>query len=125
MATGAPHYCPGRCGMLIPKGVRRCDPCRAKAGATDRRLSGTAHERGYDSRWQKRRALFLQTHPLCVECAKDTRLMPVAATVVDHIIPHKGNRALFDDEANWQPLCIPHHNAKTAREDMGAWRPVR
>lgn len=123
MAIGAPHYCPGRCGTLIPKGVRRCEPCRAKVEAANLRFTGSARQRGYDSNWEKRRALYLQKHPLCVECLKDPKLMPVPAKVVDHIIPHKGNRALFDDERNWQPLCIPHHNAKTAREDMGAWRP--
>jgi 5-methylcytosine-specific restriction protein A len=39
--------------------------------------------------------------------------------VVDHIIPHRGDQALFWDEENWQPLCLVCHNAKTAREDGG------
>jgi 5-methylcytosine-specific restriction protein A len=43
-----------------------------------------------------------------------------AANVVDHIVPHKGDQALFWDKNNWQSLCKPHHDAKTARED-GGW----
>ena len=42
----------------------------------------------------------------------------VAATVVDHIIPHKGNRKLFWDMNNWQPLCKFHHDQKTATEQF-------
>jgi 5-methylcytosine-specific restriction protein A len=34
--------------------------------------------------------------------------------VVDHVIPHKGDRALFWDEANnWQALCARCHALKT------------
>jgi 5-methylcytosine-specific restriction protein A len=41
------------------------------------------------------------------------------ATVVDHIKPHKGNRTLFWDPKNHQPMCEHHHNVKTATEDGG------
>lgn len=123
MPFAAPHPCAGRCGELVPRGRARCDACQAKAGASDRAVRGSARERGYDANWEKRRALYLQKHPLCVECLKDPKMMPVPATVVDHIVPHKGDEQLFDDDANLQGLCERHHNAKTAREDMGAWRP--
>jgi 5-methylcytosine-specific restriction protein A len=83
------------------------------------RYRGTAAQRGYDSRWRKYRIVFLRQHPLCVECEKEGRLTP--ATVVDHIKPHKGDPVLFWDPNNHQPMCEHHHNAKTAREDMGAW----
>jgi 5-methylcytosine-specific restriction protein A len=43
----------------------------------------------------------------------------VLATVVDHIVPHRGDQRLFWDEANWAALCKPCHDAKTARE--GRW----
>lgn len=43
----------------------------------------------------------------------------VPATVVDHIIPHKGDQTLMWDESNFQSLCSKHHNIKTAREDSG------
>ena len=41
------------------------------------------------------------------------------ATVVDHIVPHKGDKKLFWDSGNWQPLCGPCHSRKTAKEDGG------
>jgi len=75
-------------------------------------------ERGYDGKWRKSRRIFLQQHPLCVECLKEGET--TAATVVDHIIPHKGDKKLFWDRSNWQPLCKKHHDIKTAKED-GRW----
>jgi 5-methylcytosine-specific restriction enzyme A len=70
--------------------------------------------RGYGYRWQRARDRFLREHPLCVECKRDGR--PVPAVVVDHIVPHRGDQDLFWDELNWQPLCKPHHDAKTQQE---------
>jgi 5-methylcytosine-specific restriction endonuclease McrA len=32
------------------------------------------------------------------------------ADVVDHIVPHKMDKALFWDRSNWQPLCKWHHD---------------
>jgi 5-methylcytosine-specific restriction protein A len=46
----------------------------------------------------------------------------VAAVVVDHIIPHKGDKALFWDSGNWQALCKRCHDVKTATEDGGFGR---
>lgn len=77
----------------------------------------TAAQRGYDSKWRKVRRAYLLKHPLCVECTEEEQV--TAATVVDHIIPHKGDKALFWDSKNWQPLCKSHHDRKTAREDGG------
>ena len=53
-------------------------------------------------------------HPLCAECLKNGVLTP--ATVVDHIVPHRGDHALFWDEQNWQPLCKDCHDRKTGQE---------
>lgn len=44
------------------------------------------------------------------------------ASIVDHIIPHKGDKQLFWDRDNWQPLCKKHHDRKTATEDGGFGR---
>lgn len=71
----------------------------------------SAASRGYDKRWQAARRRFLRAHPLCAECQRNGVLTP--ATVVDHIIPHRGDERLFWDEANWQPLCKPCHDYKT------------
>ena len=75
------------------------------------RMRGGVDARGYDARWRKARLAYLQRHPLCVECQKEGRLTP--ATVVDHIIPHRGDQKLFWDESNWQSLCAACHNHKT------------
>jgi 5-methylcytosine-specific restriction endonuclease McrA len=32
-----------------------------------------------------------------------------AATVVDHVVPHRGDMTLFWDNRNWQSLCQTHH----------------
>lgn len=78
---------------------------------------GSAASRGYDRRWRKARLLFLRANPLCVECEAEG--MVVQATVVDHVIPHKGDQELFWDYKNWQGLCTQHHNKKTATQDGG------
>ena len=41
----------------------------------------------------------------------------VQATVVDHIIPHRGNEVLMWDENNYQALCKECHDRKTGHED--------
>ena len=68
-------------------------------------------------RWRKARAAYLSEHPLCVACEREGRTEP--ATVVDHITPHKGDMALAWDVGNWQALCKPCHDRKTATSDGG------
>lgn len=75
-----------------------------------------ARERGYDSRWRKASKSYLKQNPLCRQCEKEGRLTP--ATVVDHIIPHRGDKKLFQNESNWQPLCKKCHDRKTRMEDQ-------
>lgn len=81
------------------------------------RAGKTTAERGYGARWQKVRATFLASHPLCAMCAAQGFI--VVATVVDHIVPHMGNQTLFWDENNWQPLCASHHSSDKQREERG------
>ena len=50
----------------------------------------------------------------------DAEGLVTPSTTVDHIVPHKGDRTLFWDRTNWQALCKPCHDSKTARED-GRW----
>ena len=77
----------------------------------------SSSRRGYDRKWQKARKRFLSAHPLCAECMRKNPPKYVKATVVDHIVPHRGNPVLFWDEGNWQPLCKPCHDNKTWNED--------
>ena len=74
---------------------------------------GNSSQRGYNHQWKKARLAFLKENPLCVECQADGKT--TAATVVDHIIPHRGDQELFWDANNWQPMCQHHQNAKTRR----------
>ena len=65
----------------------------------------------YQSRlWKKMRMHVLGTNPICAACGIQ------AATDLDHIIPHQGDRNLFFDIANVQPLCKECHRSKTAAE---------
>lgn len=102
-------------GCFKPTSSRFCDdhkrPPRApKARSKTKRL--------YGRRWRKASRVFLEDHPLCARCWPDI----VEATVVDHIIPHKGDMELFWDGSNWQTLCTRCHNQKTANEDGGFGR---
>src|SRR5438552_2727970 len=78
--TKANHLMPTAAQPLTPQ-QPRCDH------------RATAAKRGYDARWQAARLAYLRTHPLCVHCQRDDRTEP--ASVVDHIIPHRGVAALF------------------------------
>lgn len=75
---------------------------------------GSAYARGYDKRWQRFRKDFLSRNPLCAECARQGRV--TAASVVDHIIPHRGDRETFWKSGNHQPLCVGCHTVKTLIE---------
>jgi 5-methylcytosine-specific restriction enzyme A len=78
---------------------------------------GKTAARGYGGRWQRERKQFLDLHPLCVMCQKNGHVTP--ATVVDHIIPHKGDPTLMWDWPNWQALCATHHNRDKQSQDKG------
>jgi 5-methylcytosine-specific restriction protein A len=93
---------------------------RKQTARTYDRYRGSAASRGYDGRWQRYRATYLQQHPLCAHC--DARGETVPATVVDHKQPHKGNAELFWNAENHQPLCERCHNVKTATKDGGFGR---
>jgi len=95
-------------GCSQPTTDRYCEAHRSE------QWRGTASQRGYTYRWAKVRRRFLKEHPLCAECQRQG--LVVAATVVDHIVPHRGDQALFWDRENWQALCKSCHDAKTAHE---------
>jgi 5-methylcytosine-specific restriction protein A len=83
----------------------------------------SASKRGYGARWRRIRKNHLAGEPLCRECKSMNKI--TAATVVDHIIPHKGDRVLFYAPDNWQSLCKGHHDIKTATEDGGFGHKVK
>jgi 5-methylcytosine-specific restriction protein A len=93
---------------------------RAQQWTDAHRASSNA--RGYTWGWSRRRARFLRQYPLCGMraggrppvlslCADEGRT--TAGAHVDHVIPHRGDRSLFDDPENWQTLCVACHARKT------------
>jgi 5-methylcytosine-specific restriction protein A len=97
--------------------------CEAHEGEVRRQADqqrGSAAARGYGRKWQAARADFIRRNPVCVACAG--RGLVAAAEVVDHVVPHRGDQRLFWSRSNWQALCKPCHDVKTAREDGGFGR---
>ncbi len=70
-------------------------------------------ERGYGNRWTRASKHYRQQHPLCAKCQRGGRI--VAATCVDHIVPHRGDYDLMWDVSNWQGLCDGCHARKTGK----------
>jgi 5-methylcytosine-specific restriction protein A len=92
------------------------------ARAVDR-ARGSRQARGYGYGWIVRAAAFRARFPLCG--MRPGRLAPVMSRCfderrvtlgaqVDHVVPHRGDQALFWDElGNWQTLCDACHSQKT------------
>ena len=120
MAAKRPCRWPG-CGRACHGGYcdRHADAARQEQAEKDQ-ARGTSAQRGYGYKWQKASKAYLAAHPLCVHCKERDVVTP--ATVVDHIIPHRGDMTLFWDRSNWQSLCKTHHDIKTATEDGGFGR---
>ena len=117
------------CGVGIKKSGR-CEACTArregvayepaknktKTAANQKAYDerrGSAASRGYGRKWRIARISFLLQNPLCIECKANNKT--TAASVVDHIIPHRQDRNLFNDQSNWQPMCKTCHDRKTMR----------
>jgi len=100
------------CNALVQRGSL-CPEHSAERNAQ----RGTAHVRGYGAHWQRRRAMWLAEHPLCVDPDGVHEGSVVLATDVDHIVPKRLDGA--DDETNFQSLCHACHSRKTLREITG------
>lgn len=99
--------------LAVASGARL--PVLGNGGSARAVKGNSSAARGYGYRWQQARASFLAANPLCALCSTD--LSPVAATVVDHKIPHGGNDDLFWDKSNWQPLCKHCHDSVKQRAE--------
>ena len=66
--------------------------------------------------WKQLRLEHLARNPLCVYCKQEGKL--TAATVVDHITPHKGDLALFYNQDNLQSLCKLHHDSAKQKAEI-------
>lgn len=81
------------------------------------KLRPTRTQRGYDNRWSRAARAYLREHPLCV--MHQARGELVAATLVDHVIPHRGDRELFWARGNWQSLCAHCHSRLKQLDELG------
>ena len=120
MPNAAPKPCKQfGCRALTTTGAYCADHAKVvKKQSEVKRESST--QRGYGYRWQQTSKGFLRSHPLCQcpDCLEGVKRL-IAATVVDHIIPHKGDMTLFWNRDNWQAMSKACHDKKTAREDGG------
>lgn len=94
--------------------------CQKHKPKYQRRDSAQWHGLYSLSIWTKRlRPQQLLLNPWC-QCPTCDALRetgrPARATVVDHIVPHRGNMALFTDPNNLQSLCKRCHDRKTMME---------
>jgi 5-methylcytosine-specific restriction protein A len=105
MTSRPPHIC--SCGKIVAAGALcACKLAGDRARkARHERKRPSARQRGYTAEWQKARADYLQRHPYCRRnaCGRP-------ATIVHHVVPHKGNQRLFWDRTNWMPVCQPCHD---------------
>ena len=69
------------------------------------------------ARWKRLREWQLATEPLCRMCLKSETV--TAATVCDHVTPHRGNVDLFWNNANLQSLCAGCHSRHKQLEEHG------
>ena len=109
-----PHLC--SCGAVVAHGAACACQIETRRARNRRHDANrpSARQRGYTGAWEKARAAYLAAHPICAHPGCIER-----ATVVDHITPHRGDKVLFWNSANWQPLCAHHHNAHKQREERG------
>ena len=74
----------------------------------------SARARGYSKEWEResRAFLALPENRYCA-CGCGRR-----ADMVDHRIPHRGDKRLFWDRSNWQPMASsPCHSSRKQRQD--------
>jgi len=90
----------------------RCDTCDQlhRAASVKRGVESEKSCRFYNSeRWRAIRRQQLNADPVCAICG-------APATVVDHIIRHRGDKTKFYDVTNLQSLCKRCHDRKTMLE---------
>lgn len=95
--------------------------------ATPREPRRSAFSRGYTKAWDRASKAFRLKYPLCgmrpddqppVMSLCDQLLRTTAATLTDHVIPHRGDMTLFwNEHGNWQSMCKHCHDRKTRFED--------
>lgn len=112
MPWSAPKHCPHG---HPPYTGARCPACSAAFRAVTEARRPSARERGYDGKWQRESKAFLALpeNRLCAcGCGEP-------ADMVDHRVAHKGDKRLFWDRSNWQPMNRRCNSRKAVREEGG------
>lgn len=74
------------------------------------------------SEWRRRlQPAQLAKQPACEICLSFDPDTPAPATVVDHIIPHKGDLTLFLDPENLQSSCKPCHDQLKRQVELNGY----
>lgn len=114
MPSRAPRVC-GHCNTLHDPG-EACPVAAARARERKARHDAqrpSAASRGYDADWRRESKAFL-AEPANRYCACGCGRL---ADMVDHKVPHRGDRKLFWDRRNWQPLNHHCHNSTKQRQE--------
>lgn len=117
MPVRAPRIC--SCGRKVPFGILCA--CQVQRRATHEAKRGSARDRGYDREWEVARGEFLARpeNRYCI-CGCGKR-----ADTVNHKKPHRGDKHLFWDRGNWEPMAFACHSSVTASKDGGYGNRVR
>lgn len=117
MASAAKRRCLTlHCNAIaVDKG--RCTEHKQDAGKRSERATEW-HALYNCTAWRRYRLSYLADHPLCVDPFLDHGPL-VAATVVDHVKPHRGDYGMFWDGWNHQALCGPCNSKKAAKYEGG------
>lgn len=106
MPSTAKRFCsaPG-CSAIVSGG-------RCPAHSRERERGGST-ERGYNAAWQRFRAVYLKSHPLCCDCLEADRV--TVATDIHHVLKLAQRPELKYEASNLRALCKACHDARTAR----------
>lgn len=121
MAGKASKPCrqPGCPGLVRNSVCSVCGRRAPKHGWPGARQRGATTQRGYDGQWQKLRAAYLRSHPLCVKCKEEGRTEP--AVHVHHLAKFHGlNDPLRLDPSNLVALCRRCHMAAEGTTHRGS-----
>ncbi len=106
------------CSALV-SGEKYCEKHKPIVQSQQDERRGSAHERGYDSRWRRYSKWFLR-QPDNVLCKLQLPGCTVLAKCVDHIDPPNGsNDPRFWDRKNHQAACIHCNSVKGHKHIKG------
>lgn len=92
------------CNQLVDSG--RCEKHAKQEQQRYDKQRGSAADRGYDSRWQRFREIYMRSHPLCVMCEDKGYI--VKADLIHHIRPLDQGGEKYADN-NLMSVCNACH----------------